>query len=279
MFSPLVNFYGATAIYLSSHFLIHVLSSNFRVPFLHSEWLCWSFLLLAANLVRPSSKDDDQDATTQSDKLALAIAAVCAFRTIGGVDWALVCPCDFACLPTYWPSCAHSHCSRPCPCSSYTKLLPQNFNSSLSKRLSLSEFPPTVDSFLGDQPRPLPSFLRYCLQLGFYQYRVQHGKFAPGLLSPLSSWSSTCWSANKETNPCQSRTRTGYLYPLLQHHGGPWLYWPWCCWLRPKPSCRQSFPSPSPWSSLRCWSLYNGSWSWSWSVSALLLDCFLWQPE
>ncbi|KAL9123909.1 MAG: hypothetical protein Q9175_008285, partial [Cornicularia normoerica] len=88
MFSPPVTFYGATVIYLSSHFLIHILSRNFRLPYLHSEWLCWSFLLLAANLVRPS-KHHDQDATTQSDKLALAIAAVCAFRTIGGVDWAL----------------------------------------------------------------------------------------------------------------------------------------------------------------------------------------------
>lgn len=88
MFSPPFTFYGATAIYLSSTFLIHILSTNFRVPYLHSEWLCWSFLLLAAKLARPS-KDDDQGATTRSDKLALAIAALCAFRTIGGVDWAL----------------------------------------------------------------------------------------------------------------------------------------------------------------------------------------------
>lgn len=103
MFSPPFTFYGATAIYLSSHFLIHILSTNFRVPYLHSEWLCWSFLLLAAKLARPS-KDDDQDATTRSDKLALAIAALCAFRTIGGVDWALVCPCiSIACASTYHP--------------------------------------------------------------------------------------------------------------------------------------------------------------------------------
>lgn len=92
MFSPPLTFYGATAIYLSSHFLIHILSTNFCVPYLHSEWLCWSFLLFAAKLVRPS-KNEDQNTTTQSDKLALAIAAVCAFRTVGGVDWALVCPC------------------------------------------------------------------------------------------------------------------------------------------------------------------------------------------
>lgn len=114
MFSPPVTFYGATAIYLSSYFLIHILSSNFRVPYLHSEWLCWSFLLFAAKLLRPS-KDDDQDATTQSDKLALAIAAVCAFRTIGGVDWALVRPCfSRACAPAYPLVHHHSHYSRPC---------------------------------------------------------------------------------------------------------------------------------------------------------------------
>lgn len=114
MFSPPVTFYAATAIYLSSYFLIHILSSNFRVPYLHSEWLCWSFLLFAAKLLRPS-KDDDQDATTQSDKLALAIAAVCAFRTIGGVDWALVRPCfSRACAPAYPLVHHHSHYSRPC---------------------------------------------------------------------------------------------------------------------------------------------------------------------
>ena len=101
MFTPPFTFYGAAAIYLASHFLIHILSSNFRLPYLHSEWLCWSFLLLAAKLVGPS-KQDDQDATTQSDKLALAIAAVCAFRTIGGVDWALVrSGIPLACAPTY----------------------------------------------------------------------------------------------------------------------------------------------------------------------------------
>lgn len=101
MFSPPFTFYAAAAIYLSTFFLIHILSSNFRVPYLHSEWLCWLFLLLATKLVTPSN-DDDQDATTQSDKLALAIAAVCAFRTIGGVDWALVCLCvpKIACAPT-----------------------------------------------------------------------------------------------------------------------------------------------------------------------------------
>ena len=102
MFPSPFTFFGATAIYLSSHFLIHILSSSFRVPYLHSEWLCWSFLLLVANLARPG-KDDDQDATAQSDKLALAIAAVCAFRTVGGVDWALVCPYTLPCCATTDP--------------------------------------------------------------------------------------------------------------------------------------------------------------------------------
>ena len=92
MFFPPFIFYAATAIYLSSHFLIHILSTNFRLPYLHSEWLCWSLLLLLAILL-PPSKPDDHDATSQPDKLALAIAAVCAFRTIGGVDWALVRSC------------------------------------------------------------------------------------------------------------------------------------------------------------------------------------------
>ena len=92
MFSSHLTFYGATAIYLSSYFLIHILSTNFHLPYLYSEWLCWAFLLLAAKWLRPST-GDEKDATTYSDKLALAIAAVCAFRTVGGVDWALVCPC------------------------------------------------------------------------------------------------------------------------------------------------------------------------------------------
>ena len=91
MSSPPFTFYGATAIYLSSHFLIHFLSSNFRLPYLHSEWLCWLFLLLAAKLNRPSTRDN-YDANIQPDRLALAIAAVGAFRTIGDVNWALVCP-------------------------------------------------------------------------------------------------------------------------------------------------------------------------------------------
>ena len=90
MFSPPFFFFAATAVYLSSYFLIHILSSSFAVPYLHSEWLCWSFLLLAAKLIPPFNHHD-QDVKTQPDKLALAIAAVCALRTIGGVDWAFVC--------------------------------------------------------------------------------------------------------------------------------------------------------------------------------------------
>lgn len=93
------TFYGAIAVYLSSHFLIHVLSSNFRLPYLHSEWLCWLFLLLAAKLVRPSTRDN-HDADIQSDKLALAITAVGAFRTIGDVNWALVYPSISSRIPT-----------------------------------------------------------------------------------------------------------------------------------------------------------------------------------
>ena len=100
MTSPPCTFYGPTAIYLSAHFLIYFLSSTFRLSYLHSEWLCWSFLLLAATFIRPS-KYDDRDTTAKPDKLALAIAAVCAFRTIGGVDWALVCLSEIACLRTY----------------------------------------------------------------------------------------------------------------------------------------------------------------------------------
>ena len=91
MSSPAFTFYGASAIYLSSYFLIHSLSSSFRLPYLHSEWLCWLFLLLAAKIVRPSTRDN-HDADIQSDKIALAIAAVGAFRTIGDVNWALVYP-------------------------------------------------------------------------------------------------------------------------------------------------------------------------------------------
>ena len=99
MFPSPFAFYGVLALYLASHFLIHFLSSSFEIPYLHSEWLCWIFLLLAAKL--HPAKDDDQDTTSQSDKLALTIAAVCAFRTVGGVDWALVCPSmDIACRYT-----------------------------------------------------------------------------------------------------------------------------------------------------------------------------------
>ena len=94
MFSLPFTFYATTATYLISHFLIQILSATFRIPNLHSDWLCWSFLLLTAKLfTRPFKDDDHHDATAQSDKLALAIAAVCAFRIIGGVDWALVRPC------------------------------------------------------------------------------------------------------------------------------------------------------------------------------------------
>ncbi len=107
MFSPALTFYGVTAIYLSCYYLIHILSGSFRLPYLHSEWLCWSFLLLAAKLRRPTDNIDQDDTTPsdklQSDKLALAIAAVCAFRTVGGVDWALVCLCISLACPSTEP--------------------------------------------------------------------------------------------------------------------------------------------------------------------------------
>lgn len=102
MFSSHLTFYGASAIYLSSDFLIHLLSTTFHLPSLHSEWLCWAFLLFAATYIRPSI-GDEKNVTTHSDKLALAIAAVCVFRSIGGVDWALVCPCLWLTCPPHLP--------------------------------------------------------------------------------------------------------------------------------------------------------------------------------
>ena len=149
MFSQPSTFYGATALYLSSHFLIHILSSCFLAPFLHSEWLCWAFLLLAAKFVRPS-KDDDRDAATQPDRLALVIAAVCAFRTIGGVDWALVVPFT---LLAYAPTDARSRCSHLCRYSSFTKPLTKILKPNHLRRLSLSAPSPTAH--FSHHPRPL----------------------------------------------------------------------------------------------------------------------------
>lgn len=87
--SPQASFYASIAIYLGSIYTVDLLSTRLRVPHLHTEWLCWCFLLVASKFDR-GSKVVDTDAGSRADQLALAIAAVSLFRTIGDSEWAIV---------------------------------------------------------------------------------------------------------------------------------------------------------------------------------------------
>lgn len=83
-------FFGLAACYLASICVVDLFSDGLRVPFLHTEWLCWVLLLALAQLIQHSQRFGLHDDKNHADKLALAIAAVCLCWTVGDARWAVV---------------------------------------------------------------------------------------------------------------------------------------------------------------------------------------------
>ena len=83
-------FFGLAACYLASICVVDLFSDGLRVPFLHTEWLCWVLLLALAQLTQHSERFGLHDDKNHADKLALAIAAVCLCWTVGDARWAVV---------------------------------------------------------------------------------------------------------------------------------------------------------------------------------------------
>lgn len=83
------HFYGAIALYSFAVLLNNLLSIKYSVSQVQSEWLCWCILLGLGRFFRPSKPQDD-DHDDRPDRLAMAIAAICLFRMLGRVDWAVV---------------------------------------------------------------------------------------------------------------------------------------------------------------------------------------------
>ena len=88
--APPAVFFGLALVYLASVACVDLLSDGLRVPFLHSEWLCWLMLAIAAKFAQHSKRVVQYDDRNHSDKLALAIAALGLCWTVGDARWAVV---------------------------------------------------------------------------------------------------------------------------------------------------------------------------------------------
>lgn len=85
------DFFGLAALYLASICVVDLSSDSLRVPFLHTECLCWVILLALATLSQYSERFIHHDGDHKhADKLALAIAAACLCWTLGDARWAVV---------------------------------------------------------------------------------------------------------------------------------------------------------------------------------------------
>jgi len=90
MNSSHAHFYGAISIYLLSYYFLTAISSIYPVSHVQSEWLCWCILLGLSKIVPSARSLQDEEHEDRPDKLAMAITAVCLFKSLGRVEWAVV---------------------------------------------------------------------------------------------------------------------------------------------------------------------------------------------
>lgn len=90
MLSLQAALYASIIVYIASIYTVLSIARVSFIPHLHSEWLCWCILWLISKIAQDTKGAVYNDATIRPDKLAMAIAAVCLFSSIGRVYWALV---------------------------------------------------------------------------------------------------------------------------------------------------------------------------------------------
>ncbi len=83
-------FFGWSLVYVVSICIVDAFSDGLRVPFLHTEWLCWLILALVAKSTQNSTRFIQHDDRNYADKLALAVAALGLCWTFGDARWAVV---------------------------------------------------------------------------------------------------------------------------------------------------------------------------------------------
>lgn len=80
---------GLATAYVASIFGVGLLSDDLTVPFLHSEWLCWIILLVAARFSKSKHFGQDEH-HGNAEKLSLGIAAACLCWAFSEARWTVV---------------------------------------------------------------------------------------------------------------------------------------------------------------------------------------------